>query len=503
MAPQRLFQELKITEIRGILPDRFAGVAYLPEALKPGFLFVALAEYLYYNRWVEGHDLIRDAAAAGATAAVVERFDDTLTTLPQVKVANSREALAVISDNAYDQPFSDMTVIGVTGTNGKTTTSHIIAAICQAGGYTPGIIGTTGYYWGGSKTEAIYTTPLALELRELTATMRDAGVNLISMEASSHAIKLDRVKHVPFRVGVFTNLTRDHLDFHGTMEDYRNTKRTFFARLGCEPAKLAHAVINLDDPVAQEYIKATKATVLTYSVSQKADVQVLASTMNLDGILMTVKLPTGIVLELKSSLVGPFNIQNILAAVGAACALSIKPTTIQSAIEGFTTVPGRFQRIDCGQDFLVIVDYAHTPDALERALKTARTVTSGKLIVVFGCGGDRDRGKRPEMGKLGADLADLAIVTSDNPRTENPETIIQEIVAGIPAPAAHVLTITARRDAITQALAQAQAGDIVLIAGKGHENYQIIGTTKYPFSDEAVVRSYFRDKQAAQQTPEG
>jgi UDP-N-acetylmuramoyl-L-alanyl-D-glutamate--2,6-diaminopimelate ligase len=417
---------------------------------------------------------------------------EPLTALPvaQVLVPSARRALARLADVYHGHPSGALTLVGITGTNGKTTTSYLVDALLRARGLTTGIIGTIQYVLGGEARPASQTTPEALEIQRMLADARARGIGGVAMEVSSHALALSRVDGLDFDVAVFTNLTQDHLDFHGTFDEYRRAKRRLFELLASSPKPGRTAVVNADDPAGPAMVEGLDVPVLSYGLGATARVRAVEHTSGLDGIRMTVDTPRGR-LTLHSALIGEHNVSNLLGAVGAGLALGLTPDTIARALAGVGTVPGRFEQVQAGQPFLVVVDYAHTPDALERVLVTARKITPGRLGVVFGCGGDRDRGKRPIMGEIAARVADRAWVTSDNPRSERPQAIVDEVLAGVarvPGARERCVAEPDRARAIRGALGWAAAGDTVVIAGKGHETYQVVGTETHDFDDRAVAR---------------
>ena len=484
----KLLEALPDRTVVGQLPDEIRGVAYDSRKVEPGQIFVAIPGLKQ-----DGRRFVEDALARGATAVVLEGSDLLEgRSVGRVLVPSSREALARLSDAVFGHPSGALTVIGITGTNGKTTTSYLVDALLTAQGRRTGVIGTVQYRIGAESVPAGQTTPEALETQSMLRRMVAAGVTAVAMEVSSHALALSRVDGIDFDVAVFTNLTQDHLDFHVNMDSYREAKRRLFVLLAAGRKPARHAVVNADDPSGLAMVADLPLHTLTYGVRGRADVRPTRWSSGAEGIRMNVRTPSGH-LDIASPLVGEHNVQNLLAAIGVGVALGMEPALIARALGSVASVPGRFERVEAGQSFLVVVDYAHTPDALERTLETARKLRGpgGSLAVVFGCGGDRDRGKRPLMGEIAARLADRVWITSDNPRSEPPEAIIGDIVAGIPG--GPVLdrheTIPDRKAAIQRALAWAGAGDVVVIAGKGHETYQIIGSEVLPFDDRAQARA--------------
>jgi UDP-N-acetylmuramoyl-L-alanyl-D-glutamate--2,6-diaminopimelate ligase len=440
----------------------------------------------------DGHAYLDRVIQQGATAVVVQ--DDGA--LPdsyflhanvfKILVPDSRRALARIAANFYRDPSKELTLVGVTGTNGKTTTTHVVRALLEQAGRRTGLVGTIGYQTGSRFIPATHTTPESLELNALLREMRFDGCTAAAMEVSSHALAQHRVDGLQFAAGVFTNLTQDHLDFHGSMDEYFRAKRVLFEMLGTS----AVAVTNLDDPRGRAIVEGTAAHVWTYAVHAPADVAAEDVSMTVAGIRMSIRHPGGR-FPIASRLTGRFNIENLLAGAATGLALQIAPDAIQAAVERMSPVAGRFEQVVAPAGWTVVIDYAHTPDALEKCLRTIHDLlpADGRVITVFGCGGDRDRTKRPVMGKIASDLSDITIVTSDNPRTEDPEAIISEIIAGIPD-GDRARRCADRRRAIHQALDEARPGDIVLLAGKGHETYQVIGKEKVHFDDHEEVERW-------------
>jgi len=484
----KLLEALPDKTVLGHLPAEIRGVAYDSRKVEPGEMFVAISGLKQ-----DGRRFVEDALARGAVAVVLEGSDLLEgRSVGRLLVPSSREALARLADAYFGHPSGALTVIGITGTNGKTTTSYLVDALLVAAGRRTGLIGTVQYRIGAESVPAGQTTPEALETQSLLRRMVDSGVTAVAMEVSSHALALARVDGIDFDVAVFTNLTLDHLDFHATMDAYREAKRRLFALLAAGRKPVRTAVVNADDPSGPAMVADLPIRTLTFGVRGRTDVHPTRWSSGGEGIRMNVRTPAGH-LDIVSPLVGEHNVENLLAATGVGVALGMEPSMIARALGSVGSVPGRFERVEAGQPFLVVVDYAHTPDALERTLETARKLRppGGRLAVVFGCGGDRDRSKRPLMGEIASRLADRVWVTSDNPRSESPEAIIADIVAGIPG--GPVLdrheTLADRKAAIRRALAWAGAGDVVVIAGKGHETYQIVGSEVLPFDDRAQARA--------------
>ncbi len=468
----------------------------------PGSLFVAVRGF-----HSDGHQFISQAFERGALAVIADdsRFSGTSGV---VLVEDSRRALARLAAAFYDHPSRRLKLVGVTGTNGKTTTTYLVKSIVEAAGRTTGLIGTIDYRVGDRVYPAPNTTPDALDLQRLLAEMVDAGASFCVMEVSSHALELGRTEECGFAAAAFTNLTQDHLDFHKTMDAYFRAKLQLFAALSFD----AFAVVNADDNRADDIIKATRARIITTGITANADVHPSGTIRHgIDGLSFTAATPAGDV-AVTSPLVGRHNIFNILSAIGLGIALGFETGAIAAGIRNMKAVPGRMEKIREGQPFGVIVDYAHTEDALERLLEAVREIAAGRIITVFGCGGDRDRTKRPKMGAAAARGSDLVVVTSDNPRTEDPLAIIAEIeggmaAAGMPSAGAGegvrtaggktpYLVIPDRRRAIAEALDRAKAGDVVVLAGKGHEDYQVIGEKKIHFDDREVAREEIRKSSA-------
>src|SRR5437773_3688875 len=483
MPVSELVAALGETRMIGAPPAAIGGIAADSRKVAPGDCFVAVPGFKQ-----DARRFVPEAIARGAAVIVTEGPPVGDGDVAQIIVPSARLALARAADAYYGHPSRQLTVVGITGTNGKTTTSYLVDALLQSRGLRTGVIGTIQYRIAAETLPAGQTVPEALELQSMLARMYADGVRAVAMEVSSHALALARVEGLTFDVAVFTNLTQDHLDFHGTLEEYQRAKRKLFEQLAASPKPRPTAVVNADDPAGAEMVRGLDVSTLTFGLGRGATVRASEHVSGLDGIRMTVETPRGR-LTLASSLIGEHNVMNLLGAIGAGLALGMEPAAIAAALAPVKTVPGRFEQVTAGQPFLVVVDYAHTPDALERVLATARKITPGRLAVVFGCGGDRDRTKRPIMGEIAARLADRAWVTSDNPRSERPQAILDEIVVGVKRVAnaeGRYATAADRRLAIAGALGWARAGDTVVIAGKGHETYQLVGAETLPFDDRAV-----------------
>lgn len=460
------------------------GLHYDSRKVQPGFLFVAIP-----GLRTDGHLYLQEAVQRGARAVVVEKEVSLPKEVAWLRVRDSRRALADLATCYYGYPSRRLRLFGVTGTNGKTTTTHLIEYLLRQAGRPTGLIGTVVNRLGDKILPAEHTTPESLDLQALLAWMVEAGAQAVAMEVSSHALALERVRGTEFDVAVFTNLTQDHLDFHPDIESYFACKARLFQGLG-QGVKSGpkYAVINADDPRADELKALTKVPVITYGFSPEAMVRAEAVRIDRTGSTLEV-VYSGKRRTLRLGLIGKFNVYNALAAWAVAWQEGLDPEQVALALAEVSGVPGRFERVEAGQDFAVIVDYAHTPDGLENVLQAARQLTPGRLIVVFGCGGDRDKKKRPLMGEAAARFSDFCIITSDNPRSEEPEAIIAEIIPGVERVKLHGYEVEVdRRRAIARALELANAGDTVVIAGKGHETYQIIKGQVLPFDDREVAR---------------
>jgi UDP-N-acetylmuramoyl-L-alanyl-D-glutamate--2,6-diaminopimelate ligase len=436
----------------------------------------------------DGHAYIASAVASGGSALVCEDPTGVAERVPIAIVRDSRVAAGRLAHALRGWPARKLTAIGVTGTKGKSTVTYLIRSVLGQAGFRPALLGTIAYQTGKRSIEAGNTTPGAVELAEMAEEMVSAGSTHLVMEVSSHALHQARTAGVDFRVGVFTNLSGEHMDYHRTMEEYLRAKRLLFDGL----APGASAVINAEDPAGARMAELTRASVLWYGLDGPCGVSAQIEHSDVHGTRLVLKV-AGRQVPMLTPLIGRHNVMNCLAAAGVGAALGIDADIIAAGLSAVGNVPGRLQRVDVAAPFQVFVDYAHTDDALEKALTAVRPLTKGRLIVVFGCGGDRDRTKRPRMGAVAERLADMVVVTSDNPRTEQPAAIIDEILAGLsPQGRGRALVESDRRKAIEQAIASATGGDVVVLAGKGHENYQIIGTRKIHFDDAEVAAEAMR-----------
>src|SRR5271165_6695938 len=467
---------------------RIRQVANDSRKVQPGALFVAI-----HGVATDGNLYAKDAATRGAAAVVSENPApaDWPREIPWIQVSEGRKALAIAAANFYGQPAKALKLVGVTGTNGKTTTTSLIDSIVRASGAQTGLLGTIAYHTPRGEHPAPNTTPESLDLQSFFAEIRDAGGTYATLEASSHALALDRLWGCHFAAAVFTNLTRDHIDYHKTFDNYFAAKRRLFEGTGAGAPDVA--VVNTDDEWGKKLAGLAKKT-LTYGLQNGTDLKAKKFQLSFDGLNFTAQTPNGAI-QVESPLVGRINVYNILAAIGAGIGLGLSNQVIESGIRNLHAVAGRFQRVDHGQPFLVVVDYAHTDDALENLIRTARELNpKGRIITLFGCGGSRDRTKRPIMGELSGRLSDLSILTSDNPRQEDPLKIISDVVVGMQKSGGKYMIEPDRGKAVALAIDEAQAGDIVLLAGKGHEDYQVFADHTVHFDDREEARNALRDR---------
>ena len=483
-----------VVSATGNLDVELSGITDDSRDVAHGSLFVAVK-----GLQVDGHSFVSEVSRQPVGGVVVQAPFQVPAHVRKaggpawIVVKDSRKALGQLASRFFQEPSRALRMVGVTGTNGKTTVAHVCQAVLERGGYRTGLMGTVGYHVGAEFQPASHTTPGAIPLQAFLHRMVDAGMDTAILEVSSHALALDRVEGCEFDVVVFTNLTRDHLDFHETMESYYHAKSRLFREFVVPASKTGpkRAIINIDDEWGVRLHAETPVPAWTYSLRRHADIYATNVTLSMDGTRFTVQTPRGAA-DIQSALVGEHNVSNLLASIGVCLARGMSLDDAQRGIREFRAVPGRFERVEAGQDFSVIVDYAHTEDALAQLLAAARRLRRERIITVFGCGGDRDPGKRPKMGRVAAQGSDVVFLTSDNPRTEDPEAILRDIeqgVLGLSASergASHV--IPDRRAAIRAAFLEARPGDMVLIAGKGHEDYQIIGETRHRFDDREVAR---------------
>lgn len=483
MKLNNLLESIKPLSINPRGDPEIRGIAYDSRQVRPGHVFFALK-----GQRQAGELFIQDAIDRGAAAVITEKGGHLGTgQTVMVQVADARQAMAQIACGFYHHPSARLKVVGITGTNGKTTTAFMVMNIFDSAGLKPGLIGTVEYIIGRRAIPATRTTPEAVDLQQMLDQMTGAGCHSAVMEVSSHALVQKRALGIEYDAAVFTNLTHDHLDYHQTMEKYFQAKALLFKSLG-QGAKKPVALVNLDDPYGQKLagLAEIKKCLVTYGLHEQAMVRAHNLRLTAQGSEFDVGSPWGGA-KVTLRLLGRYNVSNALAAFGTCGALGIKPALIAGVLQELTSVPGRLQEIQNSAGFQVFVDYAHTEDALQNVLTTLREITAGRLIVVFGCGGNRDVKKRPRMGAVAEQLADYAILTSDNPRREDPGLIISQILSGFKT-REKVEVVADRYEAIARALSLAAKGDIVLIAGKGHENYQEFANTIIPFDDRQVVR---------------
>ena len=476
MKLSELLQGIPVLAANTSLDREIAGVSYDSRQTKPGDLFVAITGLA-----VDGHTFIPAAQEKGAAVVLCQTPPETGA---YVQVGSTRAALAILGCNWFGHPADRMTMIGVTGTNGKTTTTYLLKSVLeQTLGARVGLIGTIQNMIGDRVLPTERTTPESWELQALFAQMAEAGCTHVIMEVSSHALALNRVDGIRFHTGVFTNLTQDHLDFHKTMEAYLEAKAVLFTRCG-------HGVVNLDDPASERLMELARCPMLTFGEHTAADLTADHISLGADHVAMEVHY-RGASLPLRVGIPGDFTVHNALGVVGAALTLGIPLEKIAAALASAQGVKGRVEVVPTpGKDYTILIDYAHTPDGLENVLTTVKGFAAGRTVALFGCGGDRDRTKRPIMGQIAARIADFCIVTSDNPRTEEPDAIIQDILAGMTNTATPYTVIPDRRAAIRWAMDNAQPGDVIVLAGKGHEDYQILGTKKVHLDEREVVQAH-------------
>jgi len=498
MELRKLLEGVDIRKMTGATLEEIEGIAYHSEKVEKGFLFAAIR-----GLEVDGHQFIREAIQRGAKAVLLEEARE-IPNRTVIVVPNSRQALAKISSNFYGNPSSRIRLLGITGTNGKTTTAYLLESIFRKAGYAVGVIGTINYRFGQKMISAPNTTPESLDLQRILWEMGKERISHVIIEVSSHGLDLDRVFDCQFDGVILTNFTSDHLDYHKTLEHYFESKRKLFSESLMRSQKARRfAVTNEDDPRGEEMVRGIDLPVIRYGLRSSCDVSAGKVLFTFEGLSCQIKTPKG-EFSVHSKLIGQFNLYNILAAVAAGIGMDIPLQTLKEGVEGLEGVSGRFERVENQKKINVIVDYAHTHDALERVLQGIRSIQrDGKIITVFGCGGDRDRIKRPLMGEVTGKYSDLAILTSDNPRTEDPLAIMDEVEEGLKRLPLEewrpdkigawrsqkgYLKVSDRREAIRIAIRLAQPLDTVLIAGKGHEDYQIIGKKRYPFDDRVEAK---------------
>jgi len=509
MELRKLLEGVEIRKISGETLKEIEGIAYHSKQVQKGFLFAAVR-----GIEVDGHQFVEEAIERGAEAIVLEK-ERQISDRTMIFVPNSRQALGKISSNFYGDPSSRIRLIGITGTNGKTTTTYLLESILKKAGHKVGVIGTINYRFEGKTMPAPNTTPESLDLQRILGEMLREGASHVIMEVSSHGLDLDRIYGCQFDGAVFTNLTSEHLDYHKTLEQYFDSKKKLFSDYLVKSLKEGRfAVTNDDDPRGGKIVEGIKLPVIRYGLSSSSDITADQVVSSFEGLSCRIKTPRGDIF-VHSKLIGNFNLYNILAAMAVGIAMGLPLETLKQGVEGLEGVSGRFEKVENRRGVHVIVDYAHTHDALERVLLGLRDIlesgarSNGKMITVFGCGGDRDRTKRPLMGEVAGRYSDLAILTSDNPRTEDPLAILGEVEKGFQS--LHLrrwdfdeikswrsgkgyLKIPDRREAIRTAIRLAQPSDTVLIAGKGHEDYQIIGKKKFPFDDHIEAKKALEEE---------
>ncbi len=493
MQLQELIEDTSIRTFAGQLDLEISNIHYDSRKIESRDLFVAMKGHAQ-----DGHDFIGDAASRGAAAILSElppemtmkRLNRKNNQIPVlIQVADSRKALSQLAATFYGYPFRSMNLIGITGTNGKTTTSYLLESILTASGRKPGVIGTINHRFADLQHKSSVTTPESLDLMKILREMADQSATHAIMEVSSHALDQGRVNGCPFRIVLFTNISRDHLDYHRSMDDYFKAKSRLFTNFVADgPPKTACAVINADDPRGRDLMALTSVRTLTYGLKQSCDVTAEDVHISRKGLRATLISVTRGRIQIQSPLIGNFDIYNVMAASSAAMALGIDLETIASGIKNLKGVPGRMELVPNDRSLAIVVDYAHTPDALEKALGAAKEITKGRVLIVFGCGGDRDRGKRREMGRVAGRGSHKVFITSDNPRSEDPSAIADEIEKGVISSGQRDYVVELERaKAIKMAVKTALEDDLILIAGKGHEDYQIIGNTIRKFDDRVVA----------------
>ena len=509
MELEKLIEGVEVEKIVGDTSKEIKGIAYHSRQIEKDFLFAAIR-----GMEADGHRFVQEAIERGAEAVVLEE-EDEVSNRTMIVVPNSRQALAEISANYYGDPSSRVKLIGITGTNGKTTTTYLLESIFEKAGWTVGVIGTVNYRFGQKTIPAPNTTPESLDLQKMLWEMLREGTSHVVMEVSSHGLDLGRVFRCQFDGAVFTNLTSEHLDYHKTLDHYFESKRKLFSDYLMKSRKERRfAVTNQDDPRGEEMVKGIDLPVIRYGLTPSCDVTADQVTSSFEGLSCRVRTPKGD-MSIQSKLIGDFNLYNILAAVAVGIGMDVPLRALKEGVEGLEGVSGRFEKVENKRSIHVIVDYAHTHDALEHVLSGLKSIlesgdqNNGKMITVFGCGGDRDRTKRPLMGEVAGKYSDLAIITSDNPRTEDPLAILEEVEKGLRSlplkkwdsneimlwrSRKGYLKVPDRREAIRMAIRLAQSADTVLIAGKGHEDYQIIGRKRFPFDDRIEAKKALEEK---------
>jgi len=484
MKLQELLKDIAIVSFKGDMNVDINGIVYDSRKTRKGNLFICVSGYTK-----DGHSFINDALKKGAAAFIVEK-DVEVNGVAVIKVKSSRAAMPHLASNFYGDPTKKLQLVGITGTNGKTTTTYLIKSIMETNKQKTGLLGTISTQIGDKVFSSSRTTPEAIDLQSLFRFMVDSGINCTVMEVSSHSLELGRVEGCNFRIGVFTNLTQDHLDFHKTIENYRNAKKKLFYMTSCAN------IINIDDEhgrIIADEVRNLEPQLITYGIDNKADITAKNIDINSKGVCFTLVTPQ-YETELNIKIPGKFSVYNALAAASVAYAEGVPKEVIREGLDKVDNVPGRSEILKTGTPYTVIVDYAHTPDGLENILASVKEYAKGRVITLFGCGGDRDREKRPIMGGIAGSMSDYCIITSDNPRSEEPMDIIRQVEAGIKSTGCDFICIENRRDAIKYALSMAKPNDIVLLAGKGHETYQVLKDRTITFDERDVVEELLREE---------
>ena len=486
-----LIQGFPVKNVQGVLSRKISSIVFDSREVKDGSLFIAIQGFKY-----DGSRFIGDAITRGASAFITQKPIEGLLDLnlnpdevTAIYVEDCRGALAWVAAEYYGRPSEQMDVYGITGTNGKTTVTYILDSIYKVVNKKSGIIGTINYYNGDTNLASSITTPESLDINRMLSEMADRRISQCFLEVSSHSLALKRVCGMSFSVGIFTNLSRDHLDFHGSIENYKDAKKGLF-----RDNHVGKIVVNIDDLVGREIAAEFSKNLLTVGIDKNADVMAENCSLFEDGSRFDLKTPFGSC-EIKTNLLGSHNIYNLMLAAAGALHQGLSLDQIAQGLQSVDLIPGRFERVPCGEDFSIIVDYAHTADALRNVLRAAKAFTSGRVITVFGCGGDRDRGKRKEMGCVAIEGSEFSVITSDNPRTEDPQYIIDGILEGIPSSACEgkdYEVVVDRKEAIGFAIKKARSGDLIMIAGKGHENYQILKAGSIYFDDREIAEDALR-----------
>jgi len=486
MLLKELVSSISIKKVNGDVDIDIKNIQTDSRKVSEGELFIAIAGHT-----VDGHDFIEQAIKNGASAILSEKEMNGFPGVPFVIVNDTRRAMALVSSCFFSNPSKDMTMIGITGTNGKTTTTNLIDHIFTKVGFKTGLIGTIHNKIGDTFEEAINTTPESLELQRLLYRMKQKNVTHVIMEVSSHSLVEGRVHGVDFDSALFTNLTQDHLDFHRTMEEYKQAKSLLFSQMGNDLTKMKISILNNDDDASDYYRMVSPCNVVTYGIHASSDFQATDIKIKPNGTSFSLTSPYG-THEIQTKLIGKFNVYNILAAIATCVTRGIDILEVISAIQNVKGVNGRFEPIDLGQNFSTIIDFAHTPDSLENVLSTISDFSTGSIYTIVGCGGDRDKTKRPIMASIAEKYSDFVILTSDNPRSENPTSILDDMEKGLKR--TNYKKIIDRKEAIQYGITSANKNDVVLIAGKGHETYQIIGNEKMYFSDKETATQFIKDK---------